>query len=114
MSVKLNLLASKILAPDTADGPEPLLVVLGKVPREAVIAWIVNSRNQLKGVLDQVGSQLDEGVAQSIMQAADQVKSFPADSELPVDLFEGGMAQFALDKVHPQAPQKVEFERLTD
>jgi hypothetical protein len=99
MAERLNLLASKILAPDTVDGPEPLLIVLGKESGEAVIGWIVNSRSQLKGALDQVGSQLAEGVAQSILQVTHQVESFPENSEVEVETFDEGMAQFALSKV---------------
>jgi len=101
MTDKLTPLALGILLPDKQGEPEPLFIVLGKKPRQAVIAWVLNSRNQVRDALKQVGAQLDEDVAQSIIQASDEIETLPADSDLKIVTFEGQSAQNAFDKAYP-------------
>jgi hypothetical protein len=101
MTDKLTPLALDILLPDKQGEPESLFIALGKKPRQAVIAWVLNSRNQVRDALKQVGAQVDEDVAQSIIQASDEIKTLPADSDLKIVTLEGQNAQNAFDKAHP-------------
>jgi len=100
MPEKLQLLALDMLLPEEGKTP-PAFMALGKHPGEAVIAWILYSRNQIKKVLQENGELLDADIAQKIMIAADNVNDLPVDSDLDIQTLEGKEAQKAFNNAHP-------------